>query len=244
MTEPPLSWPRAWVILARMPTIADELAGVELFAELEPAALEDLARHGVVRRLASGQVLFIEGDPSEHLVLVRSGRLRVLVTSERGDELVLTVLGPGEVLGELSVIDGLPRSATVEALGATVLALFPAAQVRAALLANPAALLAVTLQLAGQVRRLTGGTADLVFLDLPRRLAKLVLSRAAAAGPDGTRVAELGVNQTGLAAQLGTTRQSVNRALAGLVRRGWLQHDGARITVRDEAALSRFSGAS
>jgi CRP/FNR family cyclic AMP-dependent transcriptional regulator len=225
-----------------VPTIADELATIELFGEVERSVVESLARHAVVRRLASGQVLFVAGDPSDHLVVVRSGRLRVLVSSERGDELVLTVLGAGEALGELSVIDGLPRSATVEALGATVLVLIPAAQVRDVLTASPAALLAVTVQLAAQVRRLTGGTADLVFLDLPRRLAKFVLTRAEP-DLDGRSVVDLGVSQSGLAAQLGTTRQSVNRALAGLVRRGWVRVDGTRITVDDDAALQRFCGA-
>lgn len=222
-------------------TVAEELAAVELFADVDSAALGQLARHAVIRRLAAGRVLFVEGDPSDHLVLVRTGRLRVLVSSDRGDELVLTVLGHGDVLGELSVIDGLPRSATVEALDATVIVLLPAALVRDVLTENSAAMLAVVRHLAGQVRRLTGSTADLVFLDLPRRLAKLVLSRASS-GPDGQTVAEMGVSQSGLAAQLGTTRQSVNKALAGLARRGWVRPDGAAIVVLDEAALRRFSG--
>lgn len=223
----------------RMSTVTpDDLVAIDLFDGVEAAALAVLAQRGVVRRLAAGQLLFSEGEPSEHLVLVRSGRLRVLVNSERGDELVLTVLGAGDVLGELSVFDGLPRSAAVEALDAAEVLLLPAESVRGVVVASPAALLAVTQQLAAQVRRLTGSAADLVFLDLPRRLAKLVLIRAA-----GGTVAELGVSQSGLAAQLGTTRQSVNKALSGLTARGWISASGTRIRVLDEAALRRFSGA-
>lgn len=226
-----------------MPKIGTaEIAAVALFAEVEPDVLARLAERAVVRRLAAGQMLFVEGDPSEHLVLVRSGRLRVLVTSERGDELVLSVLGAGDVVGELSVIDELARSATVEALDAAEVVLFPAADVRDALVTSPAALLSVTQQLAAQVRRLTGNAADLVFLDLPRRLAKLILARSTANGT-GLPVADLGVTQSGLAAQLGATRQSVNKALGGLVARGWITADGTRITLRDAAALRRFSGA-
>lgn len=217
---------------------AEDLTVVGLFDGVEPAELAALAQRAVVRRLAAGQLLFTAGEPSEHLVLVRSGRLRVLVSSERGDELVLTVLGAGDVLGELSVFDGLPRSAAVEALDAAEVLLLPAEAVRSVVVANPTALLAVTQQLAGQVRRLTGSAADLVFLDLPRRLAKLVLTRAA-----GGTVADLGVSQAGLAAQLGTTRQSVNKALGGLTARGWISASSARITVLDEAALRRFAGA-
>jgi CRP-like cAMP-binding protein len=219
------------------PTVADELAAVELFAEVDADHLARLAQRTAVRRLPAGRVLFVEGDPSEHLVVVRSGRLRVLVSSDRGDELALAVLGAGEVLGELSVIDGMQRSATVEALEASVVLLLPAAEVRTVLLANPPALLAVARQLATQVRRVSGSAADLVFLDLPRRLAKLLVTQA------GDRsVVELGMSQSGLAAQLGTTRQSVNRALSGLARRGWIAIDGSSVTVRDAAALRRFSG--
>jgi CRP-like cAMP-binding protein len=226
-----------------VPRIAvDELAALDLFGGIETKALHELAERAVVRRLATGQLLFAEGDPSDHVVLVRSGRLRVLVTSERGDELVLTVLGPGDVVGELSVLDGMPRSASVEALDAAEIVLLPSSRVRAVISESPAALFAITQQLAAQVRRLTGNTADLVFLDLPRRLAKLVLSRAE---PDATgrRIADLGVSQSGLAAQLGATRQSVNRAIAALAGRGWITVDGTRIAVQNEAALRRYSGA-
>jgi CRP-like cAMP-binding protein len=196
-----------------------------------------MSRSATVHRLAAGQILFVQGDPSDHLVVVRSGRLQVLVSSERGDDLVLTVVGPGDVLGELSMIDELPRSATVSALDPSVVLLLPAGAARAALQQSPGALLTVSRQLAEQVRRLTGSAADLVFLDLPRRLAKWIVTRE-----DGDHVADLGVNQTRLAAQLGTTRQSVNRALAGLVRRQWIDLDGGRVTVRDAAALRAFAG--
>jgi CRP-like cAMP-binding protein len=218
-------------------TVGDELASIEFFASVDADSLAELGSVATAHRLAGGQILFVQGDPSDHLVVVRSGRLQVLVSSDRGDDLVLTVVGPGDVLGELSMIDELPRSATVSALDPSVVLLLPAAAVRIALLQSPGALLTVSRQLAEQVRRLTGSAADLVFLDLPRRLAKLIINRE-----DGNHIAELGVNQTRLAAQLGTTRQSVNRALAGLVRRQWIDVDGARVTVRNETALRAFAG--
>ena len=217
-------------------SVAAEVAALPLFAAIDPAHLDGLTRRAVVKRLEPGQVLFTEGDPSTHLVLVRTGRVRVLVSSERGDELVLTVLGPGDACGELAVLDGLPRSATAEALDSAEVVLLPADDVRAVLQAHPAALLAVTRLLTAHVRRLTGSAADLVFLDLPRRVAKLVLTRAG-----GTATADLGVSQSGLAAQLGTTRQSVNKALSGLAARGWIRTSGTVVTVLDEPALRRFS---
>lgn len=221
--------------------VVADLRRTALFCDVDRGLLEPLASRAVLRRFARGQVVFTEGEPSDHLYVVRDGRLRVLVRSGRGDEMTLSVLGPGDALGELSMIDGRPRSASVEALEAAQLLTLPAAAVRAALRADPALLFAVAEQLAATVRRLTGEAADLVFLDLPRRLAKLLLSEAAGDDPGGLSRVNPGLSQSGLAARLGVTRPSLNRALGGLVRRGWISTDGGSYLLRDVAALRRFA---
>jgi CRP-like cAMP-binding protein len=220
--------------------IADVLRRTELFAQADTGSLTRLAARAYIRRFAAGQVLFTEGEPSEHLYVVHTGRVRVLVTSPRGDELTLSVLGPGDTMGELSIIDGAARSASAEAVAATELLTLPAADVRAAFEADPALLLAVAGELAAIVRRLTGGTADLVFLDLPRRLAKLIVAESRET-KSGTVHVEVGMSQSGLAARLGVTRQSLNRALSGLVRRGWLSAADGGYVVHDLPALRRFA---
>jgi CRP-like cAMP-binding protein len=138
------------------------------------------------------------------------------------------------------VIDGQARSASAEALGELELVALPAAEVRAALRADPALALAAATALAATVRRLTGSTADLVFLDLPRRLAKLLLAEARAEAGGVLRV-DPGMSQSGLAARLGVTRQSLNRALGGLARRGWVRQDEGGYLLTDPAALRRFA---
>jgi CRP/FNR family transcriptional regulator, cyclic AMP receptor protein len=220
--------------------VVAELRRTELFVDADPARLVPLAARAFVRRFTAGQVLFTEGEPSDHLYVVRTGRVRVLVLSPHGGRMTLAVLGPGDTIGELSMIDGQPRSASAEAVGDTELVTLPAADVRAALRADPALLFAAATQLAAMVRRLTGETADLVFLDLPRRLAKLLLTEARqdTAGP--LRV-DLRMSQSELAAMLGVTRQSLNRALAGLVRHGWIGSDGSAYVLRDPGALRRFA---
>jgi CRP-like cAMP-binding protein len=100
--------------------------------------------------------------------------------------------------------------------------------------------MAAARELAGTVRRLTGSASDLVFLDLPRRLAKLLLAEATAA-PDGAPRVDIGMSQTGLAARLGVTRQTLNRALAGLTRHGWIEVSGSEFVLLDPEALSRFA---
>jgi CRP-like cAMP-binding protein len=220
--------------------VITELRNTALFADAEPAQLTPLAGRAFPRRFAAGQVVFTEGEPSDHLYVVRSGRVRILVQSVHGEEMTLALLGPGDSMGELSMIDGRPRSASAEALSATELITLPVADVRAALRADPALLLAVATGLAATVRRLTDATADLVFLDLPRRLAKLLLTEARQDGAGPSR-ADLGLSQSGLAARLGVTRQSLNRALAGLARRGWINADEGGYVLRDPAALQRFA---
>jgi CRP-like cAMP-binding protein len=223
-----------------VPDFGDELALVALFAGLDAGALDELGRRAFVRKLARGQILFSEGEPSDHLFLVRSGRLRVFVASPRGDELVLSVVGPGETLGELSVLDRQPRSATVEALDAAELVAVPGDDVRALLQSRPEALHEVALALAAGMRRLSGTAADLVFLDLPRRLAKLLLAESQQ-GADGTVTSRLAMSQTGVAARLGVTRQSLNKALSALTQRGWIVVEGMSVRIEEPDALAKFA---
>ncbi|MCA1824141.1 MAG: Crp/Fnr family transcriptional regulator [Mycobacteriales bacterium] len=220
-----------------MPDATALLSGVSVFSGATPEELARVVSASFPRRLARGQVLFVEGEPSEHLFVVISGRVKVLVGSTRGEELVLAVLGPGDALGELGILDGDVRSAGAEALDDVELLAVPAAVVVDLLAQSPRVAHAVAQELAATVRRLTGSTADLVFLDLPRRLAKLLLETA---GP-GSDDAELGMAQSEVAARLGVTRQSLNRALAGLQRRGWIEVQRNHVRLRARDALERFA---
>ena len=189
--------------------------------------------------MSRGQILFVEGEPTDHLYVLRSGALKVHLRSEHGTELLLAILSAGHALGEVSLVDEGPRSAGVSALTDAELLAVPSSAVRALLRDHHDALWAVAETLAASVRRLTRQTADLVFLDLPRRLAKLLLD-SAAPGPDGVPHAALPVTQGDLAAMLGVTRQSLNRALSGLATRGWVQQTDNGMRLSDVAALNRF----
>lgn len=207
--------------------------------ELDDGAMARLARVCVVRRLGRGQMLFNEGDPSQALHIVCSGRLRVVRTSDEGNELVLSVIAAGGTIGELSVFDGEPRSATVEAIEPSEVLAIPTAHLREVLMASPASLMAVVAELATTVRRLTGSTSDLVFLDLPHRIARYLVLHAVERG-DGTAHVDLAMSQSGMAAQLGAARQSYNTALNGLVRDGLIRLDGRRVEIDDLQTLRDF----
>lgn len=220
-----------------MRAASQALSGLPLLRALPPADLEELADKAFPRHLTRGQVLFVEGDASDHLFVVESGRLKVTVGSLRGQELLLQVVGPGGAVGELSVVDRLPRSAGATALDDLSLWCVPADALRALLARSPALCLSLAEDLAAQVRRLTGASADLVFLDLPRRLAKLLVALHAGEGPPGLA----GMAQADVAAHLGVTRQTLNRALARLQENGWVEVRREGLAVLDAAALGEFA---
>jgi CRP/FNR family transcriptional regulator, cyclic AMP receptor protein len=208
---------------------------------LRSAPAEDVEAVAAVSRLRSfrrGQVVCTTGDPADSLIVVVSGRVRVVVRSADGGELTLTVIQPGGTLGELSIADGGPRSADAETLEDSQLLLVPREAIRDICARVPAAAQALTDAIAANLRRLTAAVSDLVFLDLPRRVAKVLLSQPP--GDDG--VIRLRMNQEQLAHQAGGSRQSVNAALRGFERRGWIEVRDRAVTLKQPAALGRFAG--
>jgi CRP/FNR family transcriptional regulator, cyclic AMP receptor protein len=191
-----------------------------------------------VRTLRRGQVVCSTGDPGDTLIVVMSGRLKVVTRSADGAELTLTILGSGATLGEVSIADGGPRSADVETLADTQLLFIPRERVWDVCARTPAAALAMAASVAATVRRLTDATADLVFLDLPRRVAKALLSQ-----PRDTRgLISPQLTQEQLAHMAAGTRQSVNAALRGFEKRGWIEVNGRDLAVRQPEMLAHFAG--
>jgi CRP/FNR family transcriptional regulator, cyclic AMP receptor protein len=208
---------------------------------LRSVPAEDLNALAAASRLRSfrrGQVVFTRSDPGDTVIVVVSGRVKVTVRSADGGELTLAIIHPGGLLGELGVVDGGPRSADAETLEECRLLLIPRDAIRDICARVPSAAQALTNSIAATLRRLTEATADLVFLDLPRRVAKVLLSQPR--GDDGT--IRPGLNQEELAHQVGSTRQSVNAALRGFERRGWIEMHDRAVTVKQPAALGRFAG--
>jgi CRP/FNR family transcriptional regulator, cyclic AMP receptor protein len=181
-------------------------------------------------------VLFARGDPATGLVVVAGGRLKVSLSSRDGTELLLRVAEPGDTLGEPSIADGGTRSADVTALHPSRVLLLDREAVLACVRVDPVVLDVLLRTLGDLVRRRTDECADLVFLDLRRRVAKLLLAEAV----DG-RVG-LDLSQSALAAMVGGSRQAVNVALRALEQRGWIAREQRRVVLLDQAALQRFVG--
>jgi CRP/FNR family transcriptional regulator, cyclic AMP receptor protein len=223
---------------------ADVLRRCTLFSGLPEEDLRRLAAASSLRRYRRGQFVVHEGDPGDALLVVAEGSLKAVTTSPQGEELLLAVVEVGETVGELTVADGGARSATVAALVDAAVVRIPRDSVLAVAERSPALLRSLLAALAGTVRRLTGDAADLVFLDAPRRVVKLLLTQALdeSAGPGQTLVVHLEMTQSELAERVGASRQTVNAALQGFQRRGWISIDQRDVTLCDVPALRRFVG--
>jgi CRP/FNR family cyclic AMP-dependent transcriptional regulator len=216
------------------------LRQTDLLRSVPAADLEAVAAASRLRTFRRGQVVFTRCDPSDTLIVVLSGRVKVVIRSADGGELTLTVIQAGAVFGELSVADGGPRSADAETLDECQLLLVPGDTIRDLCARVPPVAQALVNSMAATLRRLTEAASDLVFLDLPRRVAKVLLTQPR--GDDG--IIRPAMSQEQLAHHAAGTRQSVNAALRGFERRGWIQVRDRSVTIKQAAALARFAGVS
>jgi len=229
-------------MLAPRPLVAS-LARIPFFAGLDTAALERLADGMRTRRFRRGDIIFHAGDPGDALFIIVSGEVKIALPSETGDEAIIASLRPGDVFGELALLDGAARSATASALAVTEAVVLPRDRFRELIATEPAVRDALLASLAGELRRLTLHVEELHFLDMTGRLAaRLVrLAReAAAAGadaPDGSIRLRATLTQAELASMVGCTRQSVNKLLGQFSDVGLVRLDREGIAVTDLPGL-------
>jgi len=222
------------------------LGDVPLFAGLPAVALDRLAAESRRRRFPRGQILCHEGDPGDALLVLEAGRVAVSRFAAGGREVVLAAVEAPAAFGELALIDGAPRSATVTAQTPVVVRVLGRDAVVDLLAREPAVALALLRAVTAMVRATNDRLADVLALDVPGRLAKWLLGRAeaqGAPGPAGT-VVPLGRTQGELAAELGTTRVSVNKALHGFAARGViaLDHDRDAVVILAPESLRAYTG--
>jgi CRP-like cAMP-binding protein len=218
------------------------LRSVPLFADLEEGELERFSHVAVPRSFPAGTRVFHEGDSSDACYIVSAGNFRVTREHSDGRAITLATLGPGEIFGELAMLDGDRRSASAESITDGTLLALPANDVRSLLSRNPEIALKLV---AGLVRRLRAANARLSrqsFQTVPSRVAGILLqlSRDGQDG-DGEEVEiTIRMNQTDLAQLAGTSRESVSRFLAELERAGVVRSGRGRVTVLQPGKLRNY----
>jgi len=232
------------LIVVQIDNVAAALQQTTIFGDLHDSALRQLAQVCLQRTYRRGQFLWYQGDPGDYLVVIVRGLVKVTVASPRGDEMLLVTLGPSEVVGELSVIDGGARSASVVALTPTTGIVIGRAPLIALMHRSPELLDVLLRSMGALVRRLTERATDLVLLDLVARVAKLLLREAEGRSGEQRQGAlvDLGLTQTELAQMVGASRPAVNRVLQSLAARGSISIDGHKIIINDPTALGRRAG--
>jgi CRP/FNR family transcriptional regulator/CRP/FNR family cyclic AMP-dependent transcriptional regulator len=213
---------------------------VPLLARLRKEDLQALASRGTVRNYRTGTVIFHEGAKGDSLHIIVEGAVRISMLSARGEEATLAILGPGECIGDLSMLDGRPRSASAIATQPAKTLIVTREHFRSWLLERPRAALVLLETLAMRVRRTDEALADMAFLDLPHRLVKRLveLTHNHPEVHASTRASvKLKVTQSELASMLGVSRESVNKQLNSLAKNGSISLGRGSITVKDTKAL-------
>lgn len=226
-----------------MAAMVDLLRQVPYFAELEAAALKELAGRVRERKFKAGEVVLLEGEQCEGLYFVASGRVKVFKVSGEGKEQVLRILGPGRTFNDVPVFDGGPNPGSIATLEPSTIGLVPTSQVLALVESHPKVAKAVIRLLASRLRALTLMIEDLSLRGVVARVAKLLLdcARGHQTLVEDTGGACARLTQHQIAAMTGSVREVVQRALKALERDGAIRLERARVVILDPRALERWS---
>ncbi len=219
-------------------TTADFLSTVPLFASLAPTEVAQFTLLLREKTYPKGSVILFEDDPGDSLFIVREGRVKVVLVSEEGREVILGILGVGEHFGELSLIDDEPRSAHVVAMEDSTLLVLRREDFRRRVEANPAVAWALLIEMSQRLRRADGKIGSLVLLDVPGRIARVLLDAAEEAGGDDI---EKPLTHQTIAHVIGASRETVSRAMREFVEAGWIATEQRRVRLTNRAALEQRS---
>jgi CRP/FNR family cyclic AMP-dependent transcriptional regulator len=212
-----------------------------LFDGLDDDSARTLRRQTSEVKLARGEPVFLEGQDGDRLFVVLDGKIKLTRAAADGRENLLWVIGPGEMFGELSLFDPRPRTSSASAVTDATLAALAHDALRPWLLAHPEVSMHRLQALARRLRRANDVTADLVFTDVPGRVAKNLLDLAERFGQqerDGLHVHH-DLTQEELAQLVGASRETVNKALADFAARGWLQISARSVLILDTERLRK-----
>ena len=224
-----------------MDQVDDVLSRTPLFEALDEGGASALRAEMHRADIARGERLFGEGDVGDKLYVVLDGKIKLTRTAADGRENLLSVIGPGEMFGELSLFDPRPRTQTATALTDARLAALDHQALRDWVTDRPDMALHLLRGLAQRLRRTNEVMTDLVFTDVPGRVAKALLDLADRFGlqrPDGLQVNH-DLTQEELAQLVGASRETVNKALADFVGRGWIQLAAKSVLLVDPERLRR-----
>ena len=217
------------------------LARSGIFQGVDPESAESLAKDMDTIEARKGEVIFNEGEPGDSLYIILSGKVKLGRRAADGRQNLVAIMGPSDMMGELSLFDPGPRTATATAVTDARVARLRKQALRPWLTNRPEIAEQLLRVLARRLRRTNDSLADLIFTDVPGRVAKNLLQMAGRFGTRDGGVLRVthDLTQEELAQLVGASRETVNKALADFASRGWLRLDGKSVIILDPERLAR-----
>jgi len=216
-----------------------------LFHDVSEKHLEDLARYAKIKQIPARKVICHRGETGSQMYIIISGRVSMNTDSEEGKELTFGILGPGDIFGEIALLDGGERTATVKTIENTQLLVIERRDFLPFLEKNPKVAITLLSSLAARLRKTDELFEDTYFRNLPGRLAKRFLGLADAYGSQGTDGIHIDVklSQGDIGKLAGATRESINKQLKAWEEDGLISFDKGHIVLREPERLEDLSEA-
>ena len=217
------------------------LTSAGIFQGLEAAAVSALMTQLQPAHFPAGKAIFAEGEPGDRLFIVISGKVKIGKRADDGRENLITVMGPSDMFGELAIFDPGPRTATATAITEVDAASMDQAALRTWIADRPEIAEQLLRVLARRLRRTNNSLADLIFTDVPGRVAKQLLDLAMRFGTQegGALRVTHDLTQEEIAQLVGASRETVNKALADFVHRGWIRLEGKSVLISNAERLNQ-----
>ncbi|RAV33300.1 CRP-like cAMP-activated global transcriptional regulator GlxR [Corynebacterium heidelbergense] len=224
-----------------MPETPEILSRAGIFQGVDPGAVRSLIEQLDSVKFPRGTTIFNEGEPGDRLYIIVSGKVKLARHAADGRENLLTVMGPSDMFGELSIFDPGPRTSSAVCVTDVRAATMDSAMLHAWIGAHPAISEQLLRVLARRLRRTNNSLADLIFTDVPGRVAKALLQLANRFGTQegGALRVHHDLTQEEIAQLVGASRETVNKALAEFAQRGWIKLEGKAVVISDTERLAR-----
>ena len=223
-----------------MEGVQDILSRAGIFQGVDPVAVQNLIEQMETVRFPRGTTIFDEGEPGDRLYIITSGKIKLARHAPDGRENLLTVMGPSDMFGELSIFDPGPRTSSAVCVTEVTAATMNSEMLKQWVADHPAIAQQLLRVLARRLRRTNANLADLIFTDVPGRVAKTLLQLANRFGSQegGALRVNHDLTQEEIAQLVGASRETVNKALATFAHRGWIRLEGKSVLIVDTEHLA------
>ncbi|CCI83761.1 CRP-like cAMP-activated global transcriptional regulator GlxR [Corynebacterium otitidis] len=224
-----------------MQGVQEILSRAGIFQGVDPTAVNNLIEKMDTVRYPRGATIFDEGEPGDRLFIITSGKVKLARHASDGRENLLTVMGPSDMFGELSIFDPGPRTSSAVCVTEVHAATMSSNQLRSWVGDHPQIAQQLLRVLARRLRRTNSSLADLIFTDVPGRVAKTLLQLANRFGTQegGALRVNHDLTQEEIAQLVGASRETVNKALATFAQRGWIRLEGKSVLIIDTEHLAK-----